>query len=269
MHIFTKNLWFGLVLLLSFAGWAQNGIPEPQNPPKLYNNFSQEMPDFLSQGEAEALEKKLVDFAESTSNQIVVLVVDDLAGYEPSEYAAEIGDKWKVGHEKEDNGVVILIKPSGGNGERKTFIGTGRGLEGAIPDYTCKEIVDNELIPNFKNGNYAAGVNEAVDVVMALAKGEYNSDEYASKNDDTLGTIIAVIILIVVFILIIRQAKKNGGGGGGGYTMGSYGSRSWGGGFWGGFGGGFGGGSSGGGSSGGFGGFGGGSFGGGGAGGSW
>jgi uncharacterized protein len=192
--------------------------------------------------------------------------VDDLAGYEPWDYAAKIGDKWKVGQAKEDNGVVVLIKPTGGKGERKTFIGPGRGLEGAIPDYTCNEIVENELLPNFKNGNYALGVNAAVDVLMALAKGEYNSDQYAEKNKDNVGTVIVILILIFVVAIIIFGKK---GGGGNGYTMGGRGARSSGGGWIGGLGGfgGFGGGSSGGG--GGFGGFGGGSFGGGGSGGSW
>lgn len=255
------------LLVTSISGFSQDDIPNKPTPPRLYNNLSSEFPDFLNSSDASALEKKLVDFERSTSNQIVVVIVDDLAGYEPWDYAAKLGDKWKVGQAKEDNGIVVLIKPTGGKGERKTFIAPGRGLEGAIPDYTCNEIVENELLPNFKNGAYAQGLNAAVDVLMALAKGEYNSDQYAEKNKDNVGTVIVVLIIIFVVVIIIFGKK---GGGGNGFTVGNRGHRSYGGGWIGGLGGlgGFGGGSSGGGG-GGFGGFGGGSFGGGGSGGSW
>lgn len=266
MNFFRRS--FVLLLFVSLCGFSftQNDIPNKPSPPRLYNNLSVEFPDFLSEAEASALEKKLVDFERSTSNQIVVVIVDDLAGYEPWDYAAKLGDKWKVGQAKEDNGVVVLIKPTGGKGERKTFIGPGRGLEGAIPDYTCNEIVENELLPNFKNGAYSKGLNAAIDVIMSLAKGEYNSDQYTEKNKGNGGVVVVVLIFILVVVLIVFGKK---GGGGSGFTVGNQGHRSYGGGWLGGIGGfgGFGGGGSSGG--GGFGGFGGGSFGGGGSGGSW
>ncbi len=262
MKLAKTGILFFLLSFLSVLSFGQSDIPEPSNPPKLYNNFSTAFPNFLSSSEAQQLEIDLEDFAKKTSNQIVVIVIDDLAGYEPVEFAAKIGDKWKVGHEKEDNGIVILIKPTGGKGERKTFIATGRGLEGAIPDYTCNEIVNNELLPNFKNEAYYEGITSALKVLKALSKGEYNSNQYAkaNKKKDSLVKVIIVIILIIIVVIVIARGNKRGGGGNG-FTMGAAGMF---------FGGGFGGGSSGGGSSGGgFGGFGGGSFGGGGSGGSW
>lgn len=260
MKLMKTFYFFLFALFTSFSLVAQDDIPDAPNPPRLYNNFSTEMPDFLSASESESLEQRLVNFAESTSNQIVVVVVDDLAGYEPAEYAAKLGDKWKVGHEKEDNGIVILIKPTGGKGERKTFIATGRGLEGAIPDYTCYEIVEHELLPNFKDGQYYKGITEAVDVLESLSKGEYNSDQYAKKNKKKDNLLVVFIILGIIILVVVLISRK--GGGGGGFTMGAGGM------FFGGghrSSGGWGGGSSGGG----FGGFGGGSFGGGGSGGSW
>ena len=259
-QIFTL---ISIFLVTVFGSFAQDDIPDAPNPPRLYNNLSAEYSDLLSPDQARELEAKLVNFAEQTSNQVVVVVVDDLAGYEPWEYCAKLGDKWKIGQEKEDNGIIILIKPTGGKGERKTFIATGRGLEGAIPDYTCNEIVENELLPNFKNGEFYLGITESLDVLLALAKGEYDSDEYAKKNKkDNVWIVFGV--LFVIFVLVAIFGRKGGGGGRGGMSIGE-------GLFWGsmmsgrGGGSGFGGGSSGGG----FGGFGGGSFGGGGSGGSW
>lgn len=262
---------YGLFFVL-FSGtiFAQSDIPDAPSPARLYVNLSKEMPDFLSPEEAQALEVRLEQFAMNTSNQIVVLVVDDLNGYEPWDYAARIGDKWKIGQEKEDNGLVLLIKPTGGKGERKTFIGVGRGLESVIPDYTTNQIVENELLPNFKDGNFAGGIYQALDVLEKLSKGEFNAKQYAKSNKTTKNIIAFAIIMVIVIIAFLGSRKNKGGG-----TFGGSGRSSGFGGFWGGMaagsmlggrssGGGFGGGGSGG-----FGGFGGGSFGGGGSGGSW
>lgn len=254
-------LFFLLIPILPSFG-QEDGIPDAPNPPRLVNNLSKEFPNFISGAEQELLEQKLETFANETSNQIVIVIVDDLNGYEPVQFATEIGEKWKVGHEKEDNGIVILIKPTGGQGERKFFIATGKGLEGAIPDYTCREIEQNELIPNLKKGDFYAALDQTTTVLMSLAKGEYNSKQYAKKHGGQFSLFKIIVILIIIIIFFISMFKR-GGGRGNGFTMGSGGM------FFGGFssGSGFGGGSSSGG--GGFGGFGGGGFGGGGSGGSW
>ncbi len=246
-------------LVFTFSAFGQRpDIPSKPNPPRLVNNLSKEFPNFLSPSEEKALEDKLVAFSDSTSNQIVIVIVDDLKGYEPWDFATELGEQWQVGQGKEDNGIVILIKPTGGQGERKTHIAVGRGLEGAIPDLTSKDIVDNELLPNFKNGNFYQGLDEATDVIMALAKGEYNYKDYQKKGTDNGGVFFIIYVSIIIIYLIVRFKRKNKGGGGNGFTFGGGGLFT---------GGGF---SSGGDSSdGGFGGFGGGSFGGGGSGGSW
>jgi uncharacterized protein len=265
-----KNSFFTIFvsLITTIQVVAQKGIPERPNPPRLVNNLSKEMPEFISAPEADALEKKLENFAKETSNQIVIVIVDDLADFEPAEFAYELGDKWQVGQEKQDNGIVILIKPTGGKGERKYFIATGKGLDGAIPDATCRQIEDKELVPSFKAGNFYEGLDKTTNVLMSLAKGEYNSKTYSEKGKTfEIIKVIFVLLFIIVFVLIMYKSNK-GGGGGRGMTMGS--NAIWFGAL-GGFGGGgrSSGGFGGGGSSGGFGGFGGGSFGGGGSGGSW
>jgi uncharacterized protein len=255
------------IVVYSFSLSAQSlineGIPDAPNPPRLVNNFSKEMPDFLSSDETSQLEKKLSDFANQTSNQIVIVIVDDLAGLEAWDYATRLGQKWKVGQAKFDNGVVILIKPTGGKGQRDAHITVGYGLEGAIPDATCNQIVDNELGPGLASGNYYQALDKTTNVLMSLAKGEYNSDAYGKKNSTSRFPKGLIIPLIFLMLFIILRSSKGGGNNGGmsmgtGFLLGSMfrgggGGSSWGGG----------------GSSGGFGGFGGGGFGGGGAGGKW
>jgi len=233
-------------------------FPPRPNPPKLVNNLSVEFPDFLSASEQAILEQKLVRFNDSTSNQIVVVIVDDLNGLDAEQYATGLGRKWGVGQADKRNGIVVLIKPTGGAGQRKLFIAVGYGLEGAIPDATAKNIVDREITPHFKSQDYYGGLNAATDVLMSLAKGEYDYKMY-SKNKPGKNFSLLFIVLVVVFIIIGSRFRGNRG-----YSIGR-GGMFYGGPF---IGGGFGGGSSRGGG-GGFGGFGGGSFGGGGAGGSW
>src|SRR5690606_25576733 len=106
--------------------------------------------DLLSASEEQKLNGKLTNFARETSNRILVLIVDTLCGYPASDLAFEVGEKWGIGKDGFDNGIVILIQPTGPPGQRDWFIATGYGLEGAIPDLTAKRVGDNEMIPQFQ-----------------------------------------------------------------------------------------------------------------------
>jgi len=230
-------------ILFGLLAYTQGDLPNAPSPFRLYNNLSKELPGFLSNAEASQIEQKLRAFNDSTGNQIVIIIVDDLLGYEAWDYATRIGENWKVGQEKKDNGIVFLIKPTGGKGQKKTHIAIGKGLEGAIPDAIAIDIVNHEVLPNFKTGDYYQGVNNAIVVLMDLANGEYGADEYTERvNSWSWSDILLFIIFLPIIILSSIFGRRNGGRGG----------RTYGGGF------GVGGG-----------GFGGGSFGGGGAGGSW
>ena len=252
----TRKMKIYLILLLLFGffsiSFSQDGIPNPPSPPKLYVNLSKQFPSFLNANEAAQLEKELSNFEKETSNEIVVVIVDNFNGTDRADFAIKLGEKWKVGKGKEDNGVVILIKPTKTDGKRTSFIATGRGLEGAIPDATCKNIVDKELNPLLKESKNYEGIKAALIVITKLAKGEYNHKDYDKKEENPWWAKLIIIGGIILFIIILNLRRRNGGGFGGIYFGG----------------GGFGGGS-GGSSGGGFGGFGGGSFGGGGAGGDW
>lgn len=252
-------LFFIIPVTISFS--QIDVIPERPNPPRLVNDLSVEMPDFLSDQDEARLEQKLQNFSNQTSNQIVIVITDDLGELEPWDYATQLGQKWGVGQGKFDNGIVILIKPTGGKGQRKSFIAIGSGLEGVVPDITAKRIVENELNPNLKNGNVYAAFDQSTDVLMALAKGEYNSDAYGKRKNNKLPMGIIIPIIFIILFIVMRSSRGGRGGDGGlsmasGFFLGSILGGRGRGGFDGG-------------SSGGFGGFGGGGFGGGGSGGSW
>jgi uncharacterized protein len=249
-------LFFLQALLFANNALAQNIIAKP-NPATLVTDVA----GVLTPEQKQALENKLVAIDDSSSNQIAVVIIPSLDGYPKEEYATKLFRDWGIGNKKTNNGVLLLIAVN----DRQIRIEVGYGLEGAIPDITALNIIDNDIKPAFKAGNYYEGIDQATDNIAKAAVGEYKVAK--AKKSKSRGSGGFLIILIIIFLVL-----RNGRGGGGSNIGGSgfsdvatgmlLGSLLGGGGRHGG-GGGFGGGG------GGFGGFGGGSSGGGGAGGSW
>jgi len=258
---------FGFILiylLASTTGFGQK-FPEKPNPPRLVNDLA----GVLSADEANALENKLVVYNDTTSSQIAIVLIHSLDGYPIEDYTPKLAELWGVGQAKKNNGILILAAID----DRKIFVATGYGLEGAVPDALVKRIIENDIKPYFKAGDYYSGLDKGVDQIILLARGEYKGEK---KRKGGSGVPMLPIFVFLGIMAIIILSKVNGAR--------SYAARNhmnfWAAwailnaasssqrGSWGGFtsgGGGFGGGGGGGG----FGGFGGGSFGGGGAGGSW
>ena len=220
----------------------------------------------LTPSQKASLEQKLKVFNDTSSSAIVVVIDDSTEGEDIFEYSYRLASKWGVGEKGKDNGILLYIAFN----DRKVFIQVGSGLEGVVPDAIAKRIVENVIVPAFKQGNYYHGINKATDILMSLVSGEFTADDLNSDTDvaSTIFFIIFFLILFFIIYSIIKCQKDGDCNDGGGYSgRGRYNS----GGGWiigGGFGG-FGGGSSGGFGGGGFGGFGGGGFSGGGAGGGW
>lgn len=264
MKNFCSVILLSALFFLSLSLGAQTLLPRPE-PPRLVNDFA----GVLSSDEVQSLENKLVAFNDSTSNQIAVVIVNDLQGYDKSEYAYKVAKDWGVGQSDFNNGLLVLVKTKTDESLGQIFIATGYGLEGAIPDIACADIIDREIVPRFRENDYYGGLNAGTDVLMSLASGEYNYDTYAGRGSS--GSFPAIIFIIFIIAVIIMASAGNSNNkhinksGTGNLPfwllMGMMGGGKSHGGSWGGF--------SGGGGGGGFGGFGGGGFGGGGAGGSW
>jgi uncharacterized protein len=269
MKRFHTTILSFLFLVLGFTVHAQ-GIekyfPAKPSPARLVNDYINK----LTPEQEEALERKLVAYDDSTSNQIAIVTIGDIGDYDISDFAVALAREWKIGTEK-NNGILILVLEDKERGKRKVWIEVGYGLEGAIPDITAKQIIEADIVPNFKADDIYRGLDEGTSDLMRAAAGEYKAPAGYSdrKKGKGGGSIPVAMIIFIVIMIIISNINKRGGGG----MMSRRGYRRWdnnvppiwfpgggGGGGWGG------GGSSGGG---GFGGFGGGSFGGGGAGGDW
>lgn len=261
LSLITLLLFF--VQLLTQAQGIERYFPKKPNPPRLV--IDDERLNLLTPEQEEALEKKLVAYDDSTSNQILVVTIADIGDYDISDYALELGRKWGVGNKDFNNGIVLVVLIDKERSQRKVWIATGYGLEGAIPDITAKQIIDYDIIPNFKANDIYRGLDEGTSDLMRAAAGEYQPPaNYANRRKKDGGSVWVAIIIFIIIMIILSNINRRGGG-----MMSRRGYRRWDNSppiWW--FPSGGGGGSSGGGG-GGFGGFGGGSFGGGGAGGSW
>ncbi len=255
---------FFLLLVLgvgNMVSLAAQDFPKRPVPPRIVNDLA----GILSDSERQSLERKLVDFNDSTSTQIAVVTVKSLKGYDPADYAVRLLDLWGIGQKGKDNGILILVKPKTADEKGQVAISVGYGLEAVVPDATADMIVRNEMIPSFRENDYYTGIDKATDVLIQLTRREYTADEYSRRRQESgdSGGGFSIIVFIIIIIVIIAIYSGRKGRGRGIRNMSGF-PPYWGAG---GFGGGRGGGSSSGG--GGFGGFGGGRGGGGGASGSW
>jgi uncharacterized protein len=243
-----------LLLLLPFLTVGQN-IPRRPEPPRLVNDLA----GVLAADEENALERKLVAYDDSTSNQVAVVLVKTLNEYPIEEYALKLFRDWQIGNKATNNGILIIAAID----DHKVRIEVGYGLEGAVPDIIANSIIMNDIAPAFRGADYYEGLDKATNSIIAAAAGEYKAPENYRDRGKKSGKLPLGLIIAIIIILIIIRSNRGGGGGfmsrrGFGPIFFPSGGGGWGGGGW-----------SGGGGGGGFGGFGGGSSGGGGASGSW
>ena len=253
---------YSLLLITSLSVFADDF---PERSKTLVTDYT----GTLTEGDRNTLEQKLVAFNDSTSTQIAVVILKSVGGYDISDYSVQLFNKWKIGQEKKNNGILILVAKE----DRKMWITTGHGIEGVLPDVVCKRIIVQDIQPNFKAGNFYDGLDQATSSIMSIVKGEFTADSYMQRERPQSIPWFPIVIFFFVFIIVIfskvsrtrKYAQTNHLGFWAAWALlNAASSRSSG--SWGGFSGGSG---WGGGGGGGFGGFGGGSSGGGGAGGSW
>lgn len=262
--IFQKYGFILIITALFLASGnliAQFDIPEkPKKQTAVYDYIN-----LLSPAQKQSLENKLIRYADSTSTQIVCVIIANTKGEDIALLGAKWGQQWGIGQKDEDNGILITLAKD----DRRVDINTGYGIEYRITDRMAHQIINRIMIPEFKSENYYAGLNKGSDAIFLALKGEFKEDrDFGNKE----GEGIPFLVIIIFIIVILSIFKKNNRGGPGGRhrngslldililsSMGRTGGYRGGGGF-----------GSGGSSSGGFGGgFGGGGFGGGGASGGW
>lgn len=252
-------LWFGRAALLAAfalaAPLARAAEVIPPAPAQHFNDYA----NVVSAGTAADLDAQLTQFERDTSNQVLVVVYPHMQSDSSIEdYTVRVAQSWHAGQKGRDNGAVLFVFVA----DHKVYLQVGYGLEGALPDATCHAIIENEIKPRFRAGDYDGGLRGALTAIMQATRGEYKGT--GTTVDDSSGhgpSLLLFLFFFPFFILFSFLSSRRRA-----RLYGSSGSRSSGPPIW--FGGGGGGGWSGGGGGGGFSG-GGGGFGGGGSGGSW
>lgn len=254
--------------LLTFNCLAREVIPP--KPAAYFNDYA----GVVSPSAAGRLNQTLEDFEKSTSSQVIVAVFTRMQSDSSVEdYTRRVAEAWRVGQKERNNGAVLFVFVQ----DRRMRIETGYGLEGALPDALAKRIIDDEIAPHLKRGDYEGGLTAGVTAILQAARGEYQgsgrtvAQRRLTRSTGWFSVVFWFIFMLVAVSVFARLARAATGTVYHRSGRRSFGGGWWGGGGWGGGGWSGGGGGGGGGSWGGGGGFsgGGGSFGGGGASGSW
>jgi len=200
-------LVFILFIGLSLCGYAQFKIPK--KPTNTEQVFVYDYIKLLSSSQYSALNVKLKRYADTTSTQIVVAIVNTLNDDDISLVGAEWGHKWGIGQADEDNGILILLAKN----DRDIDINTGYGIEYRLTDIDAERIINRVIIPKFKQGDFYGGLTNGTDVIFQVLNGEF--DDLPKDNSVRFPFEIFIFLFIIFIIFIIAISKHRGGGHGG------------------------------------------------------
>ena len=183
-----------------------------------------------------ALTAKLDSFERATMVQIQIYTTYYLYGYDIVDFAQRLGEGWGVGQEGADNGIVIVCKPKTMFVKGEVTIQVGYGIEPFMPDAVCKQIIDYEMIPEFRNGDYYSGIDRAVDLCMQFASDENAAKVYKAKKEKqkkiieglAIGLIWVPCMLLGIFLIVFacKGGFESGTVGSGRGSSGGSGHRS-------------------------------------------
>ena len=175
------------------------GQDYPAKPERLVNDYA----GVLTASEANNLETTLVAYDRETSVQISIAILKTLDGYPISDYTFNLYEKWGVGATGKDNGVLLLVSME----ERKMWVTTGYGLEGALPDVTIKHIIEEEIKPYFKQKRYAEGLQAGSAAIIAASKGEYAGKGRGVEVPRKAWGVVGIVVFIILLSLLIQAGK--------------------------------------------------------------
>ena len=186
--------FLAFLIACGLATGVGSAAPEIPSKPTSYVNDRAGLLSGAVRGELEAL---LAQFEKETSNQVVVMILPSLEGAVIEDLSVRMAQGWGIGNKKKDNGILLLIAKE----DRAVRIEVGYGLEGALPDVTCKRIIEREIVPAFRQGDYDGGVRKALHAILAATKGEYqagpaDADEWVESHKE-------IVFALLVFFIVL------------------------------------------------------------------
>lgn len=188
MSRLLKRLFVFSFSLLLINAIAQKPVPE------LWGLHVHDEAHALQQSTVDQLEKKLIAFEDSTSNQVAILIISSLEGEPIESYSLRVAEKWKLGQKTKDNGVLLVVAVD----DHKMRIEVGQGLEGILTDAQSNRIIRNEIASNFRKEDYDAGVIAGVYGIVKTIKGEYTAND--SNGEFSTGTRIIIGLGLLLFV---------------------------------------------------------------------
>lgn len=252
MNRFLKPFWMAFITL-AFALFGGSAFAEPKYP-NLNNQRVVDDAHLLSDATKADLTLKLKGLEDATTDQVVIVTVPDLQGYDIADYGYQLGRHWGIGQKAggpaasngqtyKDNGILLIVAPN----ERKVRIEVGYGLEPVMTDAMSSVIIQRAILPQFKAGDYSAGIVAGTDQIIAqLAQDRQVAIQKAQaaqaqvdqggheKGDIPLPLLIFIIIIFVMFSRgwlpwfllgsLLGGGGRGGGdwGGGGGFGGGGF-----------------------------------------------
>jgi uncharacterized protein len=209
-HRQVPGATLALLVALFFSAFARAAETIPPKPANHFNDYA----GVVSRSAATQLNNELAQFERDTSNQLVVAIFPKMQSSSSVEdYTVRVAQAWAVGQADKKNGAVLFIFHQ----DRKLYIQVGYGLEGAIPDATAKRIIENEITPRFRAGNFTAGVTNGVHALMAAAKGEYRGTGRTAREgranpkvsgNEALGIFFLIVVGPLVLIILVASRIK-------------------------------------------------------------
>src|SRR5664279_4751604 len=196
---------FAVPLFLACTG-AAAAPPVPPVPPR----FVTDKAGVIAPDVAAGLERRLFDFERETSNQFLVYTETAVPdGTTLEEYTVTCAQVWKAGQTQRKNGMILFVFP----GSRKARLEVGYGLEGAMPDALARRVLDEQVLPSFRVGDYSGGISSGVSAAIAATKGEYKGtgrtrgDEGAQRGGRSR---INPLFIIGLFLFLFFLSRRRG-----------------------------------------------------------
>ncbi len=225
MRIITRQLTFGLILLLCLGCSITFAAPQfPTLTGRVVDNAQ-----LLTPQAEQALDIQLASYEKATTNQVVVLTLPTLNGYAIDDYGYQLGRHWQIGQKGKNNGIILIVAPK----ERKVRIEVGYGLESIMTDLLANQIIQNVMLPSFKQGQYQKGIVEGTQSILdVLGGGKITkaAQVKASKYGWLEWIFFLVIVILFIrnpslaFLIFAGSGQRFGGRGGGGGFSGGGGS---------------------------------------------
>ena len=236
-------MWLVSLLLLLLCVWAP---AQAQTFPKPNNTRVVDAANILAPADEAALDAKLAAYEKNTGRQMVVATIPSLEGYPIEDYGYRLGRAWGIGSKEKDDGTLLIVAPN----DRKVRIEVGYGLEPYMTDALSSVIINTQILPRFKAGDFTGGINAGVDAMIAQLQlppeeaAARVKEVQATQANEGGGIPVALIFWMLVLFFVILPSLRRGKGGRRHRGMGPvviWGPGDWGGGSGGGSGGGFGG----------------------------